>query len=229
MECTFIRDISGLQPQLNACHDKPEITLDELLSNFFLFYSEFDFRSRSLCVITGQAQPKRTAKPGRSKVCYDMDIFNPLEPELNVSSNVHAVAVDKFQKECLYSHKVMEKMSQGVLENSLAMLFSKPLMNVSVEDLGWREEANKHEQADTVREERPKLKQVPKLGWSEKQQLSRQKFHPRSAESNQKAWQDQYEERQRQLGKHLLNSQSYKQRKDRLRVPKVTKFFNPKF
>ncbi len=111
VDCTFLRDVGGLQHRLNALWDSPESPdAAQVLSDFFHFYVEFDFSRNSVCVITGESQPKRPGNtPSHFSQSWHLGAINPLEPHLNVSGNVQPHALDRFQEECRKSSKVMER------------------------------------------------------------------------------------------------------------------------
>ena len=143
--CSFIRDISGLQPKLNS-HWKwqPNVnisnslyhsvgvsqesvipmSLRQMLTDFFKFYAQFDYQKGSICIRTGQIQPKINHKLAKvnHKVSSFLHIVNPLEPELNVSSNVQERAVGRFRKKCQESVIKLEKLQDP---NTCELLKSK--------------------------------------------------------------------------------------------------------
>ena len=150
--CSYARDISGLQPKLNS-HWKwqPNVnisnslyksvgitqdafepmSLKQMLMDFFKFYAEFEYQRGSICVRTGQIQPKNHNKSPKvnHRVSSFLEIVNPLEPELNVSSNVQQRAVDRFRKQCKASAKKLEKLQHSdtcefVKSKSFSKLFS---------------------------------------------------------------------------------------------------------
>ncbi len=98
VDCTFLRDVDGLQHRLNALWDSPEQPdTARLLADFFLFYgSEFDFGRQAVCVVEGEARTKRRARPAQRHL-FHLDMTNPLEPDLNVAGNVQLHAIEKFQ------------------------------------------------------------------------------------------------------------------------------------
>ena len=143
--CSYIRDISGLQPTLNSHWNlQPLLNVDnasqiensieplsitQMLLDFFAFYAKFDYTKGSICVRTGQIQPKRKArdyggKNGQNnmphhKVSFDLEVINPLEPELNVSSNVKDKALNLFRKHCQSSLKRMEELQNSPISDQL--------------------------------------------------------------------------------------------------------------
>lgn len=76
MNCTFLSDVS----KINHKGSSNTNTLDQLLLQFFEFYSSFDFSSYALSINEGRS----ITKPDHSALY----IVNPLEVSLNVSKNV---------------------------------------------------------------------------------------------------------------------------------------------
>lgn len=79
----------------------------ELLFQFFEFYSEFDFNTKGVSLLTGSAWGKPDAGP--------LYIQNPLERHLNVARNVSKEEVTRFKskaKEFLYTGKGLSLPSQ---------------------------------------------------------------------------------------------------------------------
>lgn len=86
VNCTFLRDLRLLQfSTSNAA------TLEQLLVDFFEFYSQIDFADRAISLNEGRL----VSKPDHSPVY----IVNPLEPQLNVSKNVSAEECERFRIE----------------------------------------------------------------------------------------------------------------------------------
>ena len=82
---------------MNISYEKKDIadlSLSELFLGFFEFYAQFDYNSNSVCVISGNviSKNKRDRK-------Y-LEVKNPLEPKINVASNIHEKAVLKFRTSC---------------------------------------------------------------------------------------------------------------------------------
>lgn len=75
VDCSFIRDVSKI-PMKRTNNS----SLEELLTEFFHFYSTFDFETYAISVREGKAQRK-------PKGCA-LFIVNPLETTLNASKNV---------------------------------------------------------------------------------------------------------------------------------------------
>ena len=125
-DCTFLRDLRGLQPQLNAHWDtKDEPDLRSLLSGFFEYYSEFDFARWQISLREGRPVTKPDLGPRmaaqQGKCCYFLDVENPLQPELNVSANVQRHALDKLVKCCASAAEAMRSGEEGM---TLERLFS---------------------------------------------------------------------------------------------------------
>ena len=150
VNCTFLRDISGLQPDLNrhwmlqpvidgnTLYVSPTVPLNagnplslkEILKEFYAYYASFDFKKKTICIRSGKIQHKQfvTSQRVAHKVSYDLDITNPLEPDLNVSSNIKERAVKHFQKACKESLQRMEDLGdpstvESLSSNSLSNFF----------------------------------------------------------------------------------------------------------
>ena len=74
--------------------DIAELSLSELFLGFFEFYAQFDYNSNAVCVISGNVLSKN--KRDRKY----LEVKNPLEPKINVASNIHEKAVLKFRTSC---------------------------------------------------------------------------------------------------------------------------------
>lgn len=101
IDCTFIRNRDQILRHFTPRTDPPQ-SLAELLFDFFEFYSEFDFNSKGVSLITGNSWGKPDAGP--------LYIQNPLERHLNVARNVSKEEVSRFKsktKEFLYMGKGM--------------------------------------------------------------------------------------------------------------------------
>ncbi|KAF4525477.1 hypothetical protein B566_EDAN004889 [Ephemera danica] len=85
VNCTFLRELSNLALSGN------QESLEELFRGFFEFYSQFDFASRGISLVTG----KNLLKPDHSPLFIE----NPLERSLNVSKNVSAEETLRLQIE----------------------------------------------------------------------------------------------------------------------------------
>ena len=140
--CSYIRDISGLQPKLNSHWNWQPVldrsntslvptpnlegsieplTLKQMLKDFFAFYAEFDYARGSICIRTGQIQPKNKIAGHKvnHRVSFNLQIINPLEPDLNVSSNVQERALNRFRIECQASLKKIEALQSNVMSELL--------------------------------------------------------------------------------------------------------------
>ena len=137
VNCTFLRDISGLQPDLNKhwmlqpivdgnkLYSSPTVPLNsgqpisikEIIKNFYSFYATFNFQKDIICIRSGKILPRQYKKNRRS-THHELDrnssssviITNPLEPDLNVGSNIKERAVLKFRKACKSSLKRLEEL-----------------------------------------------------------------------------------------------------------------------
>jgi hypothetical protein len=59
VRCNYLRDVSGLQSHLNSHYHNTDLSLAQMLTDFFQFYSnEFDFSRDAACIITGDIQVK---------------------------------------------------------------------------------------------------------------------------------------------------------------------------
>ncbi len=112
VDCTFLRNVGGLQTQLNQLWNSPgDPSIAQLLANFFEFYAGFNFSRHAVCIISGTPRPKQHANRARQKqLSFYIDTTNPLEPDLNVSCNVQLHAVERFQVECRNSQEVISGM-----------------------------------------------------------------------------------------------------------------------
>lgn len=84
MNCCFLRDVGKLDFKSTNTS-----SLDELLLQFFEFYSHFDFNQRAISLNMGSS----ILKPDHSP----MYIVNPLETVLNVSKNVNLEETELFR------------------------------------------------------------------------------------------------------------------------------------
>lgn len=78
--------------------------LDELLTEFFEFYADFDFTRHGVSVVTGTL----VDKPDSSVPVY---IENPVERELNVSKNVLEEHLQNFQTQCRLTRDTLRQTS----------------------------------------------------------------------------------------------------------------------
>ncbi|XP_073344599.1 poly(A) RNA polymerase, mitochondrial [Pagrus major] len=85
-DCTFVSDFSRIQLQSNT------ETLEQLLCEFFDFYSTFAFTKMSINIRKGKEQNKPEVSP--------LHIQNPFETSLNVSKNVNATQLGRFVALC---------------------------------------------------------------------------------------------------------------------------------
>ena len=104
----FLHNINQKKEELNQSYHS-NITLIELLRGFFDFYSTFNFKLTALCPISG----KSLGKDSKWKNSSALDIYNPLEPHLNVSSNVNGKALTDFQEKCKQGRDKAKLLIQG--------------------------------------------------------------------------------------------------------------------
>uniref|UniRef100_A0A336N5X3 CSON007153 protein n=1 Tax=Culicoides sonorensis TaxID=179676 RepID=A0A336N5X3_CULSO len=95
INCTFLRDLNLLDFKV-----KNTSSIDELLREFFEFYSSFDFNNRGISL----NEAKSILKPDHSA----MYIVNPLEPLLNVSKNLSLEETERFRIEVRNAAWILE-------------------------------------------------------------------------------------------------------------------------
>lgn len=86
IDCIFLRDISLLSFKTTNTD-----TLEELIQQFFVFFTNFDFRIVKISLNAGHTLPISDATKN------PMHIINPLEPERNISMNVSLQETFNFQ------------------------------------------------------------------------------------------------------------------------------------
>ncbi|XP_045474456.1 poly(A) RNA polymerase, mitochondrial-like [Harmonia axyridis] len=86
VNCTFLRNIDKLHHTIINTE-----TLENLLCEFFEYYSQFDFKTKSICLNEAVVLSKPDSSP--------LYIVNPLERGLNVSKNVSLEELDRFREE----------------------------------------------------------------------------------------------------------------------------------
>lgn len=147
INCTFLRDLNHLKFQRHN-----EDSLSYLLTQFFEFYSQFDFTGKAISLNEGMP----TLKPDHAA----MWIVNPLETTLNVSKNVSFEEVERFKFEVKNAAWILEEKSDksddpfwGLLQlfktNKQAivrpqMFFKSRLVDVNDLFVGGHEEATDH-------------------------------------------------------------------------------------
>lgn len=113
INCTFLRD-------LNKYNHKTLNTgsLETLLKDFFVYYSQFDFTKNAICLNEAVTMTKPEFSP--------MYIVNPLEKGLNVSKNVSMDEVERFKRETRTAAWTLESQENkdlwgilGLLENNM--------------------------------------------------------------------------------------------------------------
>ncbi|XP_029313581.1 poly(A) RNA polymerase, mitochondrial isoform X2 [Cottoperca gobio] len=110
-DCTFVSDFSKIQLQSNT------ETLEQLLCEFFEFYSTFAFKRMSINIRKGKEQNKPEVSP--------LHIQNPFETTLNISKNVNATQLDRFVAVCQESSWLVQQNkkptpSAGIKGNAFA-------------------------------------------------------------------------------------------------------------
>ena len=57
VRCNYLRDVTGLQSHLNSHYHNTDLSLAQMLTDFFQFYyNEFDYSRDAACIITGEIQ-----------------------------------------------------------------------------------------------------------------------------------------------------------------------------
>ena len=79
VQCNFLHNISNQKGLLNKCFNS-DISLSELLLEFFQFYANYNFTTNALCPVSGTS----IVKTRRWKNSATIDLINPLEKDLNV-------------------------------------------------------------------------------------------------------------------------------------------------
>lgn len=118
--------------------NKNNETLESLLTDFFVYYSTFDFSTKAISLRDGIS----LYKPNTD----NLYICNPLEKALNVSKNVHATEVVRFIEAVRNAAELInernEKDSRGLLDvfaekqpRKKVTFFNKTYKRVNVADL----------------------------------------------------------------------------------------------
>eukprot|EP00094_Tigriopus_californicus_P007965 TCALIF_07667-PA protein Name:"Similar to Mtpap Poly(A) RNA polymerase, mitochondrial (Mus musculus)" AED:0.09 eAED:0.09 QI:0/0.71/0.5/1/1/1/8/40/603 len=158
--CTFLRDLSGRQSQLNARYHDSKLTLTDLLLDFFKFYGDFDYKRHTVCILTGECQPKRTQTSSTKHMHSCLSITNPLEPDLNVCANVTSFGLDSFKANCQKGYKFMTDVQLGNQEARLDLLLrqkaSKSSSKVNVQQMFQEEKSGNSQGADVPTKENPR-------------------------------------------------------------------------
>lgn len=102
-DCTFTSDFHRIRLETNT------ETLDQLLCEFFEFYSTFVFNRMSINFRKGTEEHKPELHP--------LYLQNPFEPSLNVSKNVNAAQLERFVSLCQESAWLLQ--SGGTLSTLL--------------------------------------------------------------------------------------------------------------
>lgn len=131
VNCTFIRDITGLQPDLNrhwtfqpiingdTRYSSPTVPLDsekplclkQMLRDFYAFYAAFDYGKNAICIRQGKTVPREHVELQlKKRFHYSLVIINPLEPDLNVAANIQKRALNNLIKACKNSLYKLEEL-----------------------------------------------------------------------------------------------------------------------
>lgn len=97
IDCSFLRNLNHLPKNCVEPNDSP---LTDLLHGFFEFYSNFDFNSYAISLISGCMIHKPEYSP--------MYLVNPLERHLNVSKNVSPEECERIRTHCRNAAWIME-------------------------------------------------------------------------------------------------------------------------
>lgn len=101
VDCSFCRNAKSVKRSEN-CDD-----LSSLLTQFYEFYLNFDFKDSAISVLSGNAQVKQFGSA--------LYIVNPLEQELNVSMNATTKEVQNFKSK---AEMALESLNQGPTSNN---------------------------------------------------------------------------------------------------------------
>ncbi|NXU52963.1 PAPD1 protein, partial [Turnix velox] len=94
-DCSFVSDLSKIKPTKNT------ESLDTLLSDFFEYFGNFDFRRNSINLRKGKEVNKPESSP--------LYIWNPFEQDLNISKNVNQPQLEKFVAMARESAWILQK------------------------------------------------------------------------------------------------------------------------
>ncbi|XP_070709153.1 poly(A) RNA polymerase, mitochondrial [Pempheris klunzingeri] len=111
-DCTFVSDFSKIQLQSNTD------SLEQLLCEFFEFYSTFAFNKMSINIRKGKEQNKPEVTP--------LYIQNPFEISLNISKNVNATQLDRFVALCQESSWLLQQSENRTPRNGKGGKTPKP-------------------------------------------------------------------------------------------------------
>lgn len=109
IDCTFTTDLNRIHLKTNT------ETLEQLLGEFFEFYSTFSFNTMSINFRKGKEEHKPEVNP--------LYIQNPFETSLNISRNVNAAQLDRFVTLCRESVWLLQN-NKGNLTTLLQPLAS---------------------------------------------------------------------------------------------------------
>lgn len=109
INCTFVRDLRKTNFQTNNTD-----SLSELLIQFYEFYAQFDFSSKSISLIEG----KPTSKMDHSALW----IINPFEQMTNVSKNVSLEELERFKFESKNAAWILESTEDKSTEEQFTLL-----------------------------------------------------------------------------------------------------------
>ncbi|KAJ8926100.1 hypothetical protein NQ315_009957 [Exocentrus adspersus] len=169
IDCSFLRNLNKYNTRT-----KNRETLESLLTEFFEYYSQFDFASKAISL----NEAVTLTKPEFSA----MYIINPLERGLNVSKNVSLEEVERFRQEARNAAWMLQSQEKkipnwgllSVFENRAKMDFKlnfainakhSRLMNVKTlfdkeEEVVFKNEEIKQEIREIKKETRQNIKEI---------------------------------------------------------------------
>lgn len=118
INCTFLRNSDNLKFANNNNND-----LNNLLKEFFEFYSQFDFSTKAVSLNDGSPITKPESSP--------MYIVNPLERALNVSKNVSIEELERFKMEIRNAAWLLESQENKTSIWGILLLFDNKKKNKS--------------------------------------------------------------------------------------------------
>ena len=94
-----------------------DLTVTQLLQDFFDFYCDFDYGKHTICCITGTEQSKDQRKMSfRNSDRIAIDIVNPIESWLNCAGNITVEAILRFKRSCM---QTLQKFPEVSLPNRI--------------------------------------------------------------------------------------------------------------
>lgn len=123
VDCTFLRDLSRFPRPVETNKE----TLEELLTNFFIYYASFDFATKAISLNEGLPLPKPKAS--------NVFIFNPLEQGLNVTKNMNVQETERLKIEMRNAAWLLDSASEmKSKEWGLLSLFRQKVESSNIND-----------------------------------------------------------------------------------------------